>query len=49
MRVPFINAAGQITEILDSKDLTPDEWKLVKANKSGALTTRDLELAGLER
>lgn len=42
MRVPFINQHGQITEILDSKDLTDDEWALVKANKSGALSANDL-------
>lgn len=42
MKIPFINAHGQITEILDSKDLTPEEWELVKKNKSGALAANDL-------
>lgn len=49
MKIPFINEHGQTTEILDSKQLTADEWKLVKANKSGALTASDLEQAGLTR
>ena len=42
MRVPFMNMQGDITEILDSRDLTSDEWKLVKQNPSGALASRDL-------
>lgn len=42
MRIPFMDMSGRIVEILDSKDLTDNEWKLVKANKSGALSMRDL-------
>lgn len=42
MKVPYVNIHGQVIEILDSRDLTKDEWKLVKKNKSGALSQRDL-------
>jgi hypothetical protein len=42
MRVPLINMQGQVTEILDSRQLTDAEWKLVKKNRSGALSLREL-------
>lgn len=48
MKIPFLNEHGQITAILDSKDLTADEIKLVKANKSGALSAKDMYEAGME-
>jgi hypothetical protein len=42
MKVPFTDMSGQIIEILDSRDLTDEEWALVKKNKNGALSMRDL-------
>lgn len=42
MKVPFTNMQGQVTEILDSRDLTDAEWALVKKNRSGVLSARDL-------
>lgn len=43
MRVPYVNARGEVEEILNSRDLTDEEWALVKKNKSGVLSARDVE------
>lgn len=37
MKVPKLNTLGQIVEIVDSKDLTPEEWARVKSDRDGAL------------
>ena len=42
MRIPFTDMQGNVLEILDSRDLSSDEIALVKKNKSGALSMRDL-------
>lgn len=37
MKVPVLDAAGRITNIVDSKELTAEEWARVRKDKSGAL------------
>jgi hypothetical protein len=42
MRVPYVDTNNRPIEILDSRDLTDEEWALVKKNVSGVLSQRDL-------
>ena len=42
MRVPFTDKGGNVIEILDSRDLTDEEWELVKKNRSGVLSMNDI-------
>lgn len=37
MKVLEYDAAGQLLGVRDSKELTAEEWKRVKADRSGAL------------
>jgi hypothetical protein len=42
VKIPLMDMNGQIIEILDSKNLTNEEIELVRKNKSGALSLREL-------
>lgn len=40
MKVPHIDATGQVIGVIDSSDLTDEEWASVKKHPSGAFDQR---------